>query len=151
MRRHWLGMFVSIILASAVGFAAEADKVSPKIRQEIVRAVRFALSLESAIFELKEPLTEGKVFRHFRQGYGNDLANRLTHIYFPEIAFEPTSVPDNIQILNVEGKDAKVYYKLAKKGVEPDGSNRYILLALEQERGRWIIVKASGTPNVPIQ
>ena len=121
----------------------------------VVAAVRFATSLEdSLVAERPQFRSREEVYRHFRRGFGEDIAGRLTdHVWDAqsgrvagtEMVLE---VPDTVVVLRLEGGEAEVAYPTPPTTLEW-GGKPYTIDRLRLEGARWLIVESRDTVGRP--
>ncbi len=131
------------------------DHVSA-LKSEIVVAVKYALSLEERLFDHGLAFKSKKqVYEHYRQGFGTEIAKRLTEYSWAGSGhglrpgtrtMEP---PKKVEVSQIDDDEAIVFYKTPKWIREMWGTEKFTVVKLKKEEGRWVIVEAKGTNFSP--
>jgi len=122
---------------------------------QVVAAVRFAYGLEKELLDHAGDFeTRAQVYAHFRQGFSDDLATRLTGYAWgdgkPRAGPFATQPPDTVHVLTLGNTTATVYYATPPLLREAWVSEPYMLDELRREPdGRWVIVASKGITEAP--
>lgn len=111
--------------------------------------MKFSLSLEEQAIQVSPFDSVEELERFFRQGFGKRLAAELGNYNWPHWPEEVNEVPNNVIVLSVGNDQAVAFFENHASDISEAGSNRYILLNLSKEDGRWVIEEATVSALKP--
>lgn len=127
------------------------------LKREVVMAVKYALSLEKRLFAQGSAFkSEKQVYQHYRQGFGPDIAERLAEYSWAggEMGLKPgdptMEPPKTVEVSQINANKALAFYKTPKWQREVWGTEKFTVVKLKKEKGRWVIMEAKGTDSVPL-
>jgi hypothetical protein len=128
------------------------------LKNEVVTAVKYALSLEKQLFAHGSAFKSKKqVYQHYRQGFGPNIAKKLTEYSWSggEMGLKPgdptIEPPKIVEVSQINANKAVAYYKTPKWQREVWGTEKFTVVKLKREKGRWVIWEAKGANSLPWQ
>jgi len=151
-------MLLAALLAAMVSAGCQPHRQPARAVEnaEIVAAVKYAHGLEAELFRSPESFPgRDAVQRHFRQGFSEDLAQRLAeHVWIGgDIGLRPgepvMAAPDKVTVTAVEGGRATAVFQTPPWMMETWGFGPYTIVSLARENDRWVISAERGSAQIP--
>ncbi|MHC4088874.1 MAG: hypothetical protein ACYSVY_01090 [Planctomycetota bacterium] len=125
---------------------------------DVIAAVKRANALEEQLFAAPDKYSSwDDVYRHYRQGYGEEIARRLAdYWWWPEgngvrPGDRTMAVPDTVIVLQLTDTYAVVAYPHPDWLQEAWGLEKYTVDRLDREGDHWVIVDAKSTDEIPVR
>lgn len=131
-----------------------AQSVSGSPAQEVIAAVRFAYGLEDEYWQHPEAYpTWTDIYRHYRQGFGPDLAAAMTAHTLSGDGDRATWVPEQVFVAELGVNEALVWFPtpqaFGKGGLW--GLEAYMVLRLRRDADRWVVYWGRDQSAPPTQ
>ena len=153
-----LHKFSVILILNTILFATP-PKIPIKTLNDIKQATVFANSLEKTVPNLTDKRSAKKIiYQHFRQGFSDPIANRLTAYLWDDIEGLPKDHdislyppdPSTIMVLHYQPSKVVITYKTPQALIDTWNFESYTIETLEFINNRWIIThsKTSAKPTL---
>ena len=128
-----------------------------KLTNDVIQAVISAHSLEASLFAKQPPAgSRDEVLGHFRQGFSEEIAQRLTEAMWDadQWVLKPGQanlfpIRGPIEFLELRKKRATVFYHASKEELERWQSMRWQINELIKTNDQWIIRAGHETDRRP--
>jgi hypothetical protein len=129
---------------TALGRCAVALEPPSSDEREVITALRAAYGLEADVFHQARArtLTREEVYAHYRQGFGETLAERLTQYSWDDTTDEmenALTIPDSVGVLSLANRQALLAWIPSTRFREQWGVGRCVVDRMVRENGRWIV------------